>query len=74
VFAHLAGGPALLVLNTATQGTTTGFTGFLKSGFGMGYMFGAKFGLELTVDYEVYFELPYMIMGISSTFQASIQL
>jgi hypothetical protein len=66
-FAHVCGGPVLLVLNTGSQGTLTDFTAFVKSGFGASYMFTPRLGVSLIADYEVYFEMPYLIMGFSPT-------
>lgn len=66
-FAHVSGGPALLILNTGSQGTLSDFTAFLKSGIGASFMFTPGLGISLVADYEVYFEMPYLIMGISPT-------
>ena len=74
VFAHVSGGPALLILNTGTQGTLSDFTGFLKSGIGASFMFTPKLGVSLIFDYEVYFEMPYLIMGISPTVMVTFVL
>ena len=74
VFAHLSAGPAILVLSTASTGAQAGLTAYVKSGLGAGFMFGPRFGLELAADYEVYFELPYLIMGLSTTLQATVKL
>lgn len=67
VFAHVSGGPALLILNTGSQGTLSDFTAFLKSGIGVSFMLAPGWGVSLVADYEVYFEMPYLIMGISPT-------
>jgi hypothetical protein len=66
-FAHVSGGPVLLVLNTGSQGTLTDFTAFVKSGIGLSFMFTPGLGVSLVADYEVYFEMPYLIMGFSPT-------
>ena len=73
-FAHVSGGPVLLVLKTGSQGTLTDFTGFVKSGIGVSFMFTPGFGISLAADYEVYFEMPYLIMGVSPTVMATIIL
>jgi hypothetical protein len=73
-FAHVSGGPVLLVLKTGSQGTLTDFTGFVKSGVGVSFMFTPGFGVSLAADYEVYFEMPYLIMGFSPTVMATFIL
>ena len=73
-FAHVSGGPVLLLLNTGSQGTLTDFTGFLKSGIGVSFMFTPGFGMSLVADYEVYFEMPYLIMGFSPSVMATLIL
>jgi hypothetical protein len=73
-FAHVSGGPVLLVLNTDSQGTLTDFTAFLKSGIGVSFMFTPRFGVSLIADYEVYFEMPYLIMGFSPTVMVTLEL
>jgi len=73
-FAHVSGGPVFLVLKTRSQGTLTDFTGFVKSGIGVSFMFTPGFGVSLAADYEVYFEMPYLIMGFSPTVTATFIL
>jgi hypothetical protein len=73
-FAHVSGGPALLILNTGSQGTLSDFTAFLKSGIGVSFMFTPWLGVSLIADYEVYFEMPYLIMGFSPTLMVSFRL
>jgi hypothetical protein len=73
-FAHVTGGVALLVMSTESQGTLSDLTGFLRSGIGVAFMFTPSFGLSFVVDYEVYFEMPYLIMGLSPTLMASFRL
>ena len=74
LFVHLAGGPAILVIATATQGTLTDFTAFFTSGIGGTFMFSPRFGLSFAVDYEIYFEMPYLIMGFAPWVAASFKL
>ena len=73
-FAHVSGGPVMLVLKTGSQGTLTDFTGFVKSGVGVSFMFTPGFGVSLAADYEVYFEMPYLIMGFSPSVMATFIL
>ena len=62
-FAHFSGGPALLFMATASQGTFNDLTAYFQSGIGASFMFSPRLGLSVMVDYEVYFEVPYLIMG-----------
>jgi hypothetical protein len=71
-FAHVAGGPALLVLATGSQGTLTDFTAFVRSGVGLSLLLTPGLGISLAVDYEVYFEMPYLIMGFSPTIMVTV--
>ncbi len=67
VYAHVCGGPALLVMNTGAQGTLFDVTEFVKSGLGAGVMITSRVGISIEANYEVYFEMPYLIMGFSPT-------
>jgi hypothetical protein len=73
-FVHVSGGPALLVLNTGSQGTLTDITGFVRSGIGVSIMLTRDLGVSLIADYEVYFEMPYLIMGFSPTVMVTVIL
>lgn len=42
-------------------------TGFVKTGIGATVMITSRMGVSLSADYEVYFEMPYMISGFSPT-------
>lgn len=72
-FAHVSGGPALLILNSGSQGTLSDFTAFLKSGIGISFMFTPRLGVSFIADYEIYFEMPYLIMGFSPTLMVSFK-
>jgi hypothetical protein len=62
---HLVGGPALLVMVTSTQGTLVDVLPFLKTGIGLEIDIGSRFGVSALVDYDVYFEMPYLLTGFS---------
>ena len=74
VFAHLCGGPAFLLMNTGAQGTLFDITEFLKSGLGATFMISPRVGLSVAADYEIYFEMPYLIIGFSPTAMVSVLL
>jgi hypothetical protein len=63
-FFHLVGGPSILVMVTGSQGTLTDLMPFLKSGI----------GLSALIDYDVYFETPYFLMGFSPSLNMAVRL
>jgi hypothetical protein len=74
MFAHLSAGPALLVMATGSGGMLTDLTGYLRTGIGATYMFTPRVGLSFVVDYEIYFEMPYLIMGLTPQVAVSVKL
>ena len=73
-FLHVAGGPALLVMVTGTQGTITGILPFLKSGIGLEVILTQSLGVSALADYDVYFEMPYLLMGFSPSINMELRL
>ena len=71
-FAHVSAGPVVIVLNTRSQGTLTDVTAFVKSGLGVTFMITPGLGISLIADYEVYFEMPYLITGFSPTVMVTL--
>jgi len=64
-FFHVVSGPAFLVMLTGTQGTLVDILAFLKSGVGLEVQVVPWMGFSALVDYDVYFEMPYLITGFS---------
>ncbi len=62
---HLVGGPAVLVMVTSTQGTFVDVLPFLKTGIGLDIDINSWLGVSALVDYDVYFEMPYLLTGFS---------
>jgi len=60
---HLDAGPSLLVMVTGSQGNVLNAVFFLKSGIGLEYRITPWLGIAAVADYEIYFEMPYLIMG-----------
>ena len=54
-------------MSSASQGGLMDITGFVKTGIGATVMITSRMGVSLSADYEVYFEMPYMISGFSPT-------
>ncbi len=72
-FFHLVGGPALLVMVTGSQGTMSGFVPFLKSGIGLEVRINPWLGVSALIDYDVYFETPYFLMGFSPSLNFAVR-
>ncbi len=64
-FLHLAGGAALLTIVTGSQGTLLDFLPFARGGLGLELEVTPRLGIGVLVDYEVYFEMPYLLTGLS---------
>lgn len=62
---HLVGGPAFLVMNTSSEGRLTDILPFLKSGLGVELDISSQVGISALVDYDVYFEMPYLLTGFA---------
>ncbi len=73
-FFHVVGGPALFVLVTGTQGTVTSLVPFLKSGIGLDLLVTGSLGINVLGDYDVYFEMPYLVMGFSPSVNMELRL
>jgi len=73
-FFHVTGGPALLIMVTGTQGTITNVLPFLKSGIGLEVMMTQELGITVLADYDVYFELPYLVTGFSPSMNLELHL
>ncbi len=64
-FFHVAGGPAFLIMITGTQGTLVDVLPFLRSGIGLEVQVTSWMGISALADYDVYFEMPYLLTGFS---------
>jgi len=73
-FFHVAAGPALLVMATASHVTIIWVMPFLKSGLGLGYWFGGRVAAAIVADYDVYFEMPYLITGFAPSVLVEVGL
>jgi len=71
---HVAAGPALFVMATGTQGTLTSLVPFLKTGIGLDVIVTGGFGLSALADYDVYFEMPYLLMGFAPSINMELRL
>jgi hypothetical protein len=73
-FFHLSGGPALMIMVTGAQGTVTSILPFLKSGVGLRLAITQTFGVSVLADYDVYFAMPYLLMGFSPSASVEVRL
>jgi len=73
-FFHVTGGPAFLVMVTGAQGTFTSVLPFLKSGIGLEVLMTPSLGVSTLVDYDVYFVMPYLVMGFSPSINMGLHL
>jgi hypothetical protein len=71
---HFTGGPATLVVQTTSGHTYVNVMPFLKSGIGAEFLLTQWLGISLTVDYEIYFEVPYLFMGITPSLGMTFRL
>ncbi len=71
---HFTGGPATLVVLTASGNTFVNVIPFLKSGIGAEFLIRPWLGISFTVDYEIYFEVPYLFMGITPSLGMTFRL
>jgi hypothetical protein len=72
-FLHLAGGPAVLLILTGSHQTLVNFVPFVRSGVGAEIFLSPLLGIGINADYEIYFVMPYLLMGftpaVSMTFR-----
>ena len=73
-FFHLTGGPAIMFMVTGGQGTITSVLPFLKSGIGLRFAMTQTLGVGLLADYDVYFAMPYLLMGFSPSVNMELRL
>jgi hypothetical protein len=64
VFITIAGGPALFMMQISDTESLFKVTGFVSAGGGVGISVSDIFGITAEVDYTLFFEEYYPIMGI----------
>jgi hypothetical protein len=72
-FIHLTGGPALIVMATQIHGSYLKILPYAALGLGVELLVLPGLSIGLGVDYEVYFEMPYMIMGVSPSLGVTVR-
>ena len=71
---HFTGGPATLVVQTTSGHTYVNVMPFLKSGIGAEFLLTSWLGISVAADYEIYFEVPYLFMGITPSLGMTFRL
>lgn len=71
---HLTGGAAVLFVSSPTLGTRVKTVPFLAGAIGLELLFSRTVGVLLDAAYQVYFEMPLLIMGISPALEISLRL
>ena len=70
----LAAGPALLMMNPASDSTLVGLTFFGRGALGVRLPIGRTFAVVVEAGYDVYWDRPRPIMGFSPAVFATIRL
>jgi len=71
---HLSGGAAVLFVSSPTLGTKAKTVPFLRGAVGVELLFSITVGVLLDAGYEIYFEMPLLIMGVSPALEISLRL
>lgn len=71
---HLTGGAAVLFVSSPTLGTKAKTVPFLRGAVGVELQFSRTVGVLLDAGYEIYFEMPLMIMGVSPALEISLRV
>lgn len=73
-FLHLAGGPAVLLILTGSSQFFVNVRPFIRSGIGAEIPLSPRLGISLNADYEIYFEMPYLLMGFVPAVSMTLRL
>jgi hypothetical protein len=71
---RLTGGAAVFFVSSPSIGTEAKIIPFLRGAAGVELLFSRTVGLLLDAGYEVYFEMPVLIMGVTPALELSIRL
>jgi hypothetical protein len=74
LFFHLAGGPAALLILTGSRQTFVNVVPFVRSGIGAELSLSSLVGIGVTADYEIYFVMPYYLMGFAPAVNVTFRL
>jgi hypothetical protein len=73
-FLHLAGGPAALLILTGSHQFFVNVMPFIRSGIGAEILLSPRLGISISADYEIYFEMPYLLMGFAPALGMTFRL
>jgi hypothetical protein len=71
---HLSGGAAVFFVNNPSIGTRAKTVPFLRGAMGVELLFSHTVGLLIDAGYDVYFEMPDLIMGVTPALELSARL
>jgi hypothetical protein len=71
---HLTGGAAVFFMSSPTLGTKAKTVPFLRGAVGVELLVSRTVGVLLDAGYEIYFEMPLLIMGVSPALEISLRL
>jgi hypothetical protein len=71
---HVSGGGAVFLLSSPTLGTRVKAVPFARGAVGVDLLFSRSVGVMLDVGYDVYFEMPLLLMGVSPALAVSLRL
>jgi len=70
----ISGGPALFLMNSTANGVLSGLTFYGRGTLGVRLPLGSTFGITIEAGYDVYWEQPSPIMGLSPSVLTTIRL
>jgi hypothetical protein len=73
-FLHVAGGPAALLIFTGSHQLFVNLVPFVRSGIGAEITLTPLIGIGVNADYEIYFEMPYYLMGFAPAVSVTFRL
>jgi hypothetical protein len=74
VLFDLSGGAAILFVSSPTVGTKAKTVPYVRGAVGVEVLFSRTVGVLLDTGYEVYFEMPQLIMGVTPALEVSLRL
>ncbi len=71
---HISGGAAVIVVSSSATGTLAKTVPYARGAVGIDLRFSRSVGLALDVGYDVYFEMPLLVMGVSPILSLDLRL
>ena len=74
VLFHLGGGAAVMLVSSPALGVKAKTIPYVRGAVGVEVLFSRTVGILLDAGYDVYFEMPLLIMGLSPALEISLRL